>query len=522
MRIEALKRSLGIKLTIWLSLGLIIILFAITAMNIIFQNKALTEGGKAAAEELSETIITAMRYPMVSGDQDIIQYQFDQYKERIKGIEVIHLLDHKGVIRRSTDKTLLGKKSLIENLEESLKEGKKFVGFEFRKRTRGWIFAELRPIFNEPKCYACHGKDLKVLGAVRLALDRKPILAIIDIMRNYNLLFSLVGLAFMTALVFFLLRIMLVKPVNLLIEGTVPLAGGDFSHKINISTKDEIGTLANSFNLMSESLKQNIEELHQAYNELKSTQSQLVQAAKMEVVGTLAGGVAHEVKNPLAIILMGIEYISLEISPQEKRLHSVLEDMKSAVLRADYIVKELLDFSLASQLEIAPQDINLIIGNALILTKHECDKYHVQVIKELKEEIFFVDIDKNKIEQVFVNLFLNAIQSMPYGGTITVRTYTKELTEPDEEMGPRERDALKLEKAAVIVEIEDTGTGIPEDIIDKVFDPFFTTRRDKGGTGLGLSVVRSIIDLHKGGIRIENKKEGRGAKVTLMFKEQKL
>jgi signal transduction histidine kinase len=177
--------------------------------------------------------------------------------------------------------------------------------------------------------------------------------------------------------------------------------------------------------------------------------------------------------------------------------------MNDAVLRADDIVKGLLDFSKLSKLDTALKNLNEVIGESLALVKHQLDRYHIEVVKDFGSNLPQVRIDRNKIQQVFVNLFMNAIYSMPDGGQLKIKTCARYPKD-----GP----------ADIFVDIEDTGTGIPEDILDKIFDPFFTTRRDMGGTGLGLSIARTIINLHEGKIGIGNRKDCRGTKVTLMFK----
>ncbi|MCX5677584.1 MAG: ATP-binding protein [Candidatus Omnitrophica bacterium] len=234
----------------------------------------------------------------------------------------------------------------------------------------------------------------------------------------------------------------------------------------------------------------------------RKAQERLIQASKMDVVGRLAGGVAHEVKNPLAIVLMGTDYLSGKINAGDKRVLSTLNDMKAAIKRADDVIKDLLDFSRVSELNITAQDINSILNNALVLVKYQIDSAHVEIHKDLKEDIPRVQADRNKIEQVFVNIILNSIQAMPDGGTLTVRTYAKKVTGDTN----------------VVIEIEDTGTGISEDNLNNIFEPFFTTRRDKGGTGLGLFIVRNIIEMHKGRVEIINKKDGHGTKTTITLK----
>jgi PAS domain S-box-containing protein len=285
--------------------------------------------------------------------------------------------------------------------------------------------------------------------------------------------------------------------------------------------KDEKGNIiggVESFEDITER-KRAEEELQGAYDQLRAAQSQLIQAAKMEVIGRLASGIIHEVKNPLAIILMGVGYLSgREEYTKNEEIRLALENMKEAAKRADYTIKGLLDFSRISQMEVAPYDLNSIVEKALGLVEYQIVKNHIEVTRDFGKNIPYVTMDKNKIEQAFVNILLNAIQAMPKGGKLTVRTYLKKLLEVGERVGRRKDDTFELGEEVAVVEVEDTGPGIPEEILDKIFDPFFTTKSSKGGTGLGLSIVKSIIDMHNGKIKIENKKEGQGAKATIILK----
>ncbi len=258
-------------------------------------------------------------------------------------------------------------------------------------------------------------------------------------------------------------------------------------------------------------------ELRMAYSQLQDAQFQLIQAEKMEVVGRLASGVAHEVKNPLAIILQGVDFLTKKIDTKDKNIHSTLSFIKDATYRADKVIKGLLDFSSVSKLDVRSENLNSIIESTILLIKHYLSKNKIQLIKDFNEKIPKVKIDKNRIDQVFINISMNAAQAMPDGGTLIFRTYTKSISQKDKDVGRRKEDLYKEGETVVIAEIEDTGPGIPEEDLDKIFDPFFTTKRGKGGTGLGLSSVRNIMDLHQGHIDIQNKESG-GAKATLMFK----
>lgn len=293
-----------------------------------------------------------------------------------------------------------------------------------------------------------------------------------------------------------------VTPIDRLVEGTQIVAKGDLSHRVSITSKDEIGDLGRAFNQMTEDLKISHDKLLDNIAELKSAQFKLIQAEKMEVVGRLASGIAHEVKNPLAIILQCVEYLSKNVYTENKNVSMTMDYIKDAVKRADDVVRSLLDFSSMSKMDLRLCDLNSIIDRALLLLKHQFDKNHIHVIKQLKDDVPRVELDENRIEQVFVNLFLNSAAAMPKGGELKVKDYV------DEEEG-RQKE--------LIVQIEDTGEGISEEAMGSIFEPFFTTRREEGGTGLGLSVVRNIIDLHNGRIYIENR-EKNGVRVTLAFK----
>jgi signal transduction histidine kinase len=259
-------------------------------------------------------------------------------------------------------------------------------------------------------------------------------------------------------------------------------------------------------------------ELRSAYNQLKIYQSHLIEAEKMDTVGRLASGVAHEVKNPLAIILQGIEYLSTMISSDNKDVAFALRSINDAIIRADKVVKGLLDFSTISEISMAQENLNSVIESALVLVKNYTLRHKIELIADLGREVPSVDIDRNRIEQVLVNLFINAIDAMPDGGQLEIMTYAKKLTEPGENIGIRKEDTFKLGETVVIAEVKDSGSGMPEDVLRKIFDPFFTTKRSRGGTGLGLSIVRNIMDMHGGKIKIENRKDVRGVKATLIFK----
>ncbi|MFA5320627.1 MAG: PAS domain S-box protein [Candidatus Omnitrophota bacterium] len=260
------------------------------------------------------------------------------------------------------------------------------------------------------------------------------------------------------------------------------------------------------------------EELAEAYRQLKVYQSQLIQAAKMDTVGTLASGVAHEVKNPLAVILQGVEYLfhSVPLDHADNRL--VLGYISEAVGRADRIIKGLLDFSSLTEMRVEPEQIEGVIDSALLLVKNSLDRKKIKVFKWFAPGLPAAKIDRNKFEQVLVNLLVNAIDAMPEHGEVSIKAYGSTISGANGVTGEAGDGTFEPGSRVAVLEIEDSGPGIPEENLEKVFDPFFTTKRQRGGSGLGLSIVRNIIDMHGGKISVDNRKDARGVRVKIILK----
>lgn len=263
-------------------------------------------------------------------------------------------------------------------------------------------------------------------------------------------------------------------------------------------------------------LKNAAEQLRQANKELLETRDQLILAARFESMGTLAAGVAHEVKNPLQTILMGLHFLSRKLGSPDEDLALTLKDMHDAVTRANSIISDLATLSRSTPFQVTCGNLNRIIERSLHLTKIELDAAKVTPALVLAEDLPPARLDETKMEQVFLNLFLNAVQAMPSGGTLTVSTRTVLLDQDMATMPPFFRKFGKGQRL-VFAEVRDTGTGIkPADLL-RVFDPFFTTKEAGVGTGLGLSIARMIIHRHGGAIEINNAPEG-GVLVTIALK----
>ncbi|OGX23899.1 MAG: hypothetical protein A3D10_04275 [Omnitrophica WOR_2 bacterium RIFCSPHIGHO2_02_FULL_48_11] len=250
-------------------------------------------------------------------------------------------------------------------------------------------------------------------------------------------------------------------------------------------------------------------ELQEAYERLQETQSQLIQAEKMNVVGRLASGVAHEVKNPLATILFGVTYLSEKLNYNDEKISLTLKSLRESANRANEIITDLLDFASLSRLNKKEENINVIIEKAIELISYQITKQKIKLVKEFASPSLLATLDRNRVEQVLVNLFLNAVQAMSQGGELKIKT---SLQVSDE----KNKDFPAGTKVAV-VEVEDAGCGIPEENLNKIFDPFFTTKRAVGGVGLGLAVARNIAQMHQGKLSVSNRPQG-GVKAILSLK----
>jgi PAS domain S-box-containing protein len=264
-------------------------------------------------------------------------------------------------------------------------------------------------------------------------------------------------------------------------------------------------------------LKNMLSDLKKAHEDLQDAQLQLFQSEKLKVVGKLASGVAHEVKNPLAIILQGVEYLARKVPKDNPTITEVIQDVTNAVHRADSVIKGVLDYSSLQDLKMESIDINTVIDVTLLLVRHEFTQSHIQVERLIGKHLPRVKIDKNKMEQVFVNLILNSVQAMSKGGKLTIKIDSRQVQDADLQNHQMEEENLELGLSVVIVDIEDSGTGIPREVLPKIFDPFFTTKGGKGGTGLGLSIVKNIVNLHRGKLIIENMTQG-GVRSRVMLR----
>lgn len=250
--------------------------------------------------------------------------------------------------------------------------------------------------------------------------------------------------------------------------------------------------------------------------QLRVTQLQLIQSEKLDSLGRMAAGVAHEVKNPLMMVLTGVKVLSKRLENADESTRQLLDDMTEAVQRADKIIGGMLSYSRDQALDLAPADLHATIEKSLRFVRHELEQARIVVVKDFAESLPPVRLDEFKIQQMFVNLLTNAIHAIGSDGEIRLTTSLETLTRGTY-VGYRMGDAYVPGERVAIIRIEDSGPGIPKEHLKNVFDPFFTTKPTGRGTGLGLSVCRQIVEMHGGTVDVGNRDTG-GARVTVILK----
>jgi len=270
-------------------------------------------------------------------------------------------------------------------------------------------------------------------------------------------------------------------PLEALSVAVRKVAKGNFDVNVDINSRDEIGQLSKSFNDMAD-------ELMERERSLKSAQLALVQSEKMAAVGTLSAGLAHEVKNPLSAVL-GYAQLSKRKLDQPDVIRKHLDTIESETRRCNEIIGNLMQFSRQEKGEFTDVTINAVVEKSVGIVDHQLGLNNVHVNIELASGIPEIIGNPNQLQQVLMNLAINAQQAMaPDGGTVNIATY--------------------CDDDYVCISVSDTGPGISEELAEKIFEPFYTTKAAGEGTGLGLSVTYGIIKDHNGDIRVERAENG--------------
>ncbi len=344
----------------------------------------------------------------------------------------------------------------------------------------------------------------RILGILYLGIPEDPFLEVRTSMMLTFLVVAGVGVAVVLLITYFITRSM-IHPLEEIVRVSNRIAAGDLDQTVNITSRDEIGILANSFNKMLTSIKamkleleewgRTLEEkVNKRTEELVAVQTQMAQSEKLASLGRLAAGVAHEINNPLGGIL-AFGMLALEECDDDHPLKQNLEVIVKQTLRCRETVKGLLDFARQSNAAPTITEVNSVVDKTLQLLENQIIFQNIRTVRKFDPELPPVLIDPGQLQQVIMNIVLNAVDAMEENGVLTIETFQ---AAQGREIGIR---------------ISDTGKGIPEDILPLIFEPFFTTKKVGKGTGLGLAIVHGIVT--RAGGTVEAASSSKGATFTI-------
>lgn len=450
-------------------------IFIYATFNVRHQQAQFIDTARESTELLLHTVENSIYNTMHLGNvQDVgsILSMVGQHNQLV-GVRIFH--PH-GVILRSSNSTEVGR--IVGKQEYDLYLSPKNYAI-MDIPPYGEVLSMVKPIYNEAPCHTCHGSKARVIGVLNInySLNRTK-LQMLDASRIF-IISSIAITSFLALAISLLLYKFVKRPLDSLVENMALVEQGELDVQIEYSGKDEIGRVINSFNSMVERLdvaKQELEHLHF---------QQLERADRLASIGEMAAGIAHEIKNPLAGISAAITIINDDIPEHDPR-NAILKEVLQQVKRLDKTVNDLLFFGKPSPPEFAYININEVLDATCKFASQHRSVLNVERKIELAPDLPTVFADAKQMQQIFLNLFLNAFQAMPDGGLLTVKTAVVHRNDSD----------------YVSIRIADTGSGIPQQILEKIFTPFFTTKAQ--GTGLGLPICYKLVQLHNGDIRVES------------------
>lgn len=304
-------------------------------------------------------------------------------------------------------------------------------------------------------------------------------------------------IAVMATVVFLTGRIAVTRRCEALIRSFRRVAGGHLRDRVPETAQDELGWLACEFNAMCDRLEEVQGELLDEQEERRRTEAALRNAERLAGLGRLAAGLAHEIGTPLNVIRGRTEALLRRGRGQEEERRS-LETILAQIDRISRTVRGMLDFARGREARFQHVEVAQLLRRTIEFLEHRFTERDIRLQVEAAADLPPVQLDPDQMEEVFLNLLMNAADSMPTGGTLRVGTKAVIATHPSGNGGPHK---------CIVVEVEDTGTGIAHENLSRVFDPFFTTKGIGEGTGLGLSIAHGIVARHGGWIEVESEPE---------------
>jgi two-component system NtrC family sensor kinase len=466
--------------------SVVIVVVVIEGVFLYLNIKSLSHEILTKTEEeafnLSETIRLSIRNAMIKDRRDEYQRIIDDVAQR-RGMVEVRIFNKQGEITVSSDRSKVG--TVVDKKAEACygchREDEAKVLLPSDSKTRIYqaekqrLLGLINPIYNESPCYPCHPKTLNVLGVLDTMISLEGFEKEKAQIYNRMTISGVVSVIILSFLLSLLLTRFVNRPIDKLLAATKKAAHGDLEQTVGVQSHDELGELAGSFNNMISELKRSrdaIEEWTQTLEhrvqertqELQQVQDQLIRAGKMAALGELAAGVAHEINNPLTGVLTFSSLMLKKVDeahPWKKDLENIVQQ----TTRCRNIVRGLLDFARQRKPDKKEWDIHALLEQTLTLVEKQAPFQNIKINKEFKGKLPMLFVDGDQIQQVFMNILLNAADAMTEnGGTLTIQT--------------------ELKDGMATVSFTDTGCGIPKEHLLKLFDPFFTTKQTGKGTGL--------------------------------------
>jgi two-component system NtrC family sensor kinase len=520
-----LSHSLSAKLNILL-LGAMFVIFALLGyLNVRLHRQHLEQNRLQSAESISDVVKHATTDYMLRNDRQGM-YRSIQTMAAEPGMEKIRIFDQEGRITYTTNPA--EQNHIVDKTAEAcyachaqsqplarLNRPDRFRIYRNAAGTR--VLGIITPIENQPSCSnaACHAHpaEQKILGVLDTNLSLGK--ADVQLAESSRRVVAYTGCALMLIMLLSWFSVWKVvgRPVKALKRGTEHLASGNLGYQIDVRSEDEIGELANSFNAMSRELQaernQNLAFTHtleqrveDKTRELKRAHEHALHTEKMASIGKMAAVLAHEINNPLSGILTYAKLLRKWIAHEDGGLSrrgeicDSLDLIASESRRCGDLVKNLLTFSRTTPMNLQATNLNQVIDRSLRLVQHQIDLGGIQLQLELDPELPPVLCDGAQIEQVVLALVMNAIDAMQQGGNLWITT------------------SFIREENQVRIVVRDDGSGIPPEILSRIFEPFLTTKETGRGVGLGLAISHSILERHHGNIEVESE-FGRGTTFTV-------
>ena len=486
---------IGTRLILGASLATALVVGVMTGFIVRMHSAQLVAERTRSAAQLSETIKSSTHYDMLENRRDNLHRQIRSIGAlEQEGIQKVRVFNKEGRIMFSSDAREIGTALDVkgEACYACHAEGKPLEKLDIQARSRIFkgpdgtrVLGIIAPIANEPSCYtaACHAHSAKqsVLGVLDVNVSMAGADAEIARSRLAMGGMALAAILGVGLILWWLNGRLVLRPVKALVAGTRRVAEGDLATTIPVRSRSELGELAAAFNAMT--------------RRLGEVTQQLNQADKLASVGRLAAGVAHEINNPLTGVLSYATLLQKRFDGDPETAAD-LDVIVHETIRCRGIIRELLDFARPTPPTRKPTDLNEVARRAISVVMSQLALNQVQLALDLSPDLPPTPADGNQIQQVLVNLLLNAADAIgPAGGTIRVSS------------------GLPGDGTFAELSIADNGPGISPENLPHVFEPFFTTKGSHG-TGLGLAVSWGILEHHGGRLEVESP-AGEGTRFTL-------